>query len=208
MEEKKSEELRRVWRDLPVTLTDAEWIEVAREKAARERELREFESNQKEEAAAAAAKAKEIKRSIDQLGARVESKSAIRPVECFERYVFGESRAKDLVEIVRVDTGEVVQRREPTQAETQRRLPGVGASALPADIAPDDPELLGEADAAAADLFEEDAEASASDDSEDDKLEDGELVDADPFGDTEHDAKSLPKAKAKKGKGKAKKGKR
>lgn len=201
--EKKSEELRRVWRDLPVKLTDVEWIEVAREKSAREVELREFEANQKEEAAASAAKAKEIKRAIDQLGHRVLTQSTVRPVECFERYVFGETRAKDVVEIVRVDTEEVVQRREPTQAETQRRLPGVGASALPADMAPDDPELLGEADAAAADLFEEDADASSSD------SDDGEIfVDDDPSGagDWESSPKK-PKAKAK-AKAKTKKGER
>jgi DNA polymerase II small subunit/DNA polymerase delta subunit B len=110
--------MRTFERDLPVRLTREELEARGQMLALKVDERAEIEVEAKAEAAEYKAQMGDTDKEIRRLSRIVRDKSEPRPVECFEHLNF----AGNEVQIVRRDTGEVVDTRAMTDADRQRNL--------------------------------------------------------------------------------------
>lgn len=117
MAQDKEDIIRRgLHRDLPVKLGEDEVTKALRRWADRHAEL-EMVDNQKSDTVASFARRKaEIEADMKILRDECRNEERIMPVECYERFAAG------MIEIVRSDTGEVVDRRPASAAERQRDM--------------------------------------------------------------------------------------
>jgi hypothetical protein len=113
---------KRVLRELPVKLTDRELLDVAKQKSDAESELEELQAEFAETKREWNARIEAIETRIARHAAEFREGTQKRPVECHERYVReGEHAGK--VETVRLDIGEVVDRRVADLLEARNALP-------------------------------------------------------------------------------------
>lgn len=119
--------LRQGVKQLPVPLTPSEFNALAKKKARAEAELRQIEQDAADTAKSFKQRVSDVEKTIERMGAELVAESVDRAVEFVERYNFGPPTA--MIELVRLDTGAVFDRRAPSIGEMQRFLPGVGGPA-------------------------------------------------------------------------------
>jgi hypothetical protein len=113
---------KNIRRELPVALTNNEFVELARYKARLELERDEAESTFAERKNEHAQRLKDLEARIGKAGAELRTGEQKRVVECVQRYVrSGEHAGK--VETVRLDTDEVVERHAADLLESRQAVP-------------------------------------------------------------------------------------
>lgn len=103
---------------LPVTLTQEELLEKARELAHTEEELEKVELEKKAEMQTYAERIKRLKGSISVVSMSIRKGSEYRDVECVWQFDWHEGLAK----LIRTDTGETVKDRPITERERELSL--------------------------------------------------------------------------------------
>lgn len=115
----------KMFRDLKVKLTEAEWCATASALGAEQAKLYEVELEKQSMMATLKARIGTHEERMAQLGELVRSREETRAVECFER----KDEKKFVVELYRADTGVLVESRSMTAAERhdvlQVKLPGI-----------------------------------------------------------------------------------
>lgn len=115
----------KLFRDLKVRLTDAEWTAIAAGMGAEMASLRETESEKQEVMTKFKERIQVHTNKLQDLGGKVTSHEETRAVECEER---GDVK-RFVMELYRLDTGEMVETRPMTATERQEALqvalPGV-----------------------------------------------------------------------------------
>jgi hypothetical protein len=113
---------KNIRRELPVPLTDLEFVELSRYKANLELEREEAESAFAERKNDHTQRLKDLDARIGKAGAELRVGEQKRVVECLQRYVkTGEHAGK--VETVRLDTNEVVERHAADLLESRQAVP-------------------------------------------------------------------------------------
>lgn len=105
-------------RNLPVELTDEEFIAKSKELSKKNKELETTEEEKKKTAADFSARIKTIEGEIKQLAQIVNTSTEYREVEIYERKDYERS----VVNCYRRDTGEYVESRPMTRQERQKEL--------------------------------------------------------------------------------------
>lgn len=136
-------------RELPVKLQGKELLEVAISKANAEAELEQEEAKFEDVKREWGTKLKNIEKRISTMGTELRTREQRRPVPCFERW-----RDAGTLEIVRTDTGEVIDVRVATMKDKQPNLPETSESPAVGEVQTGFPE----------DGEEEDAGEEASED--------------------------------------------
>jgi hypothetical protein len=111
----------KLFRDLPVKLTDAEWAFYANALAVEQARRAQAEADKAESMSAFKATIDKHKAKEAELGEKVRSREETRAVECFERFDY----KRFVVDLHRDDTGELVETRQMSASERQTKLPGV-----------------------------------------------------------------------------------
>lgn len=115
----------KLFRDLPVKLSDAEWAANSSALAAEQQKLIEAEGEKATVMQGYKSRIESHKERMLDLGRKVHSHEETRAVECFERH----DAKKFIVEVYRADSGELVETRPMSAAERheaiQVTLPGV-----------------------------------------------------------------------------------
>jgi DNA-directed RNA polymerase sigma subunit (sigma70/sigma32) len=111
----------KIFRDLKVKLTEAEWKAVASAMAAEQAKLAEVEAEKAEAMSTFKARIETHKTKFLELAEKVNSHEERRAVECVERPDY----QRWVIELYRNDTGEMVEMRPMTAGERQVTLPGV-----------------------------------------------------------------------------------
>lgn len=106
-------------RELPCKLTDSELLDTAIIKADLEAELTALENEFDEVKSDWSKRLKDTERRIEKLGAEIHARERKRVIDCHDRIEI----ATRMVETVREDTGEVVERRVANLFETGRVTP-------------------------------------------------------------------------------------
>jgi hypothetical protein len=104
--------------DLPVRLTAAEKALKAEQLVADMHEIQDLEDQKKTATSEYSSKIKRKQEHARQLAYELKTGTELRPVECYERPVYGDM----VVELIRVDTGEVVSTRGMHPSERQRAM--------------------------------------------------------------------------------------
>lgn len=107
--------LKRYIEDLPCKLTEGEWKERATSLAHKHRELGEFQERAKLVKKELKEDEDKLQISIDKLGEIVRTNHELRAVEVREEMNVG----REIIEVIRQDTGEFVRSRPLSQAELQ-----------------------------------------------------------------------------------------
>lgn len=124
-------------RELACRLTDEQLLEVALHKAELEDKHEALEAELADVKASYKRRTEELEALIAEDRQVLKSRTVTRVVECFERW------RGNVLEIVRSDTGEVIDTRTPTLRDTQRVVPGTEE---PAEASkPCDEQLAGDA---------------------------------------------------------------
>jgi hypothetical protein len=107
-------------RELPCRLSPDEMLDIAVRKSKLEGELEELEEEFSEEKRSWNKRLEELEGRIGVMRSELRTGEQRRVVTCFERW------RGQLIEIVRDDTGEVVDTRASTLRDTQQTIPGTG----------------------------------------------------------------------------------
>lgn len=105
-------------RELPCKLTTPELLEIAISKANAEEYLEEQQAKLEDLKREHGNAIKETEKNIARMGQELRTREQRRPVECFERW-----RDGGTLEVVRSDTGEVIDVRVATLRDKQGELP-------------------------------------------------------------------------------------
>ncbi|NUP12984.1 MAG: hypothetical protein HOW73_43645 [Polyangiaceae bacterium] len=112
--------LRSFQEEHPVELSHHEWEAKSKELASTVEELAQHQESAKAEKAKLTAEEKRLERKISDLAECVTTRKESRPVECREEVAAG----REVIEIVRCDTGEVVRTRPMTPDELAKHKQG------------------------------------------------------------------------------------
>lgn len=126
----------KVFRELRVKLTDAEWSVAAIQMAAEQQKIQEIEAEKAEINTTFKARLQGHAQKLSELGLKVRSREEARSVECQERYDLQRLTA----ELYRLDTGELVESRPMSAHERQEALQEVlpGVSREPPESQPEE----------------------------------------------------------------------
>jgi len=106
-----------ITRELACELNDRDVLTIARAKAKAEAELEELQEEIDDERTAQKARLEAVEKRIEIMGAEIRTGEQRRPVPCYERFV------KGMIEVVRKDTSEVIDRRAASLVEAQKVMP-------------------------------------------------------------------------------------
>lgn len=112
-----------ITRELACELNDRDVLTIARAKAKAEAELEELQEEIDDERTAQKARLEAVEKRIEIMGAEIRTGEQRRPVPCYERFVSG------MIEVVRKDTSEVIDRRAASLVEAQKVMPMTDAPA-------------------------------------------------------------------------------
>ncbi len=110
--------MAKIFRDLKVKLTVAEWSACAAQLAQEQERLEELDLEKKAAVAALKSRLETVKGVISGLGEKVRSHEEVRAVECWEK----QDERRFVVELYRDDTGELVETRPMTAAERHEAI--------------------------------------------------------------------------------------
>lgn len=112
-----------ITRELACELDDRDVLTIARAKAKAEAELEELQEEIDDERTVQKARLEAVEKRIEIMGAEIRTGEQRRPVPCYERFVSG------MIEVVRKDTNEVIDRRAASLVEAQKVMPMTDAPA-------------------------------------------------------------------------------